>query len=407
MDSGRPGTGLWLSGRFTPHQVDWLVFLGATGFSLAVVLRAALIEEASVALGLAAVPFATVPLLWRRSRPGLVLALITAAFAVSAISGPAAAGGVGLLFAVYAAALYGDRRTRFAGGALALVVLLVAFGTVLSTGTARALGHLAGVAFGYAIAWIHGDRTRTRRAYLAELEARAERLEREQDERAQRAAEQERNRIARELHDIVVHDVSVIAVQAGAARSTSNDDPSRAVKALNLIERTARTTLNELRALLGVLRRDDQAGAPRIPQPKLANIDELVNQARAAGIDIETRVEGTAIGLGDLVELCGYRVVQEALTNVMKHAPHAHVHLLVRYGADDLHLTVVDDGPGAPEDAPTGHGLIGMRERVTLAGGDLRLGPALGGGFRVDARFPLNGDRRPGPAMNGDQPRRS
>jgi signal transduction histidine kinase len=407
MDSSRPRTSLGLSERVTPRQVDWLVFAGAAAFSLAIVLRAALIEEAWVAFSLAVLPFATVPLLWRRTRPGLVLAVVTLAFLVSAVSGPAAADGVGLLFAVYAAALYGDRRTRLAGGALALVVLCVAFGTVLSTGTARALGHLAGVAFGYAIAWIAGDRTRTRRAYLAELEARAERLERERDERAQHAAEEERNRIARELHDIVVHHVSVIAVQAGAARSTSNGESGRALEALTLVERTARTTLDELRALLGVLRKDDQAKAPRVPQPRLANLDDLVTQARAAGLDIESRVEGEARPLSDVVELCGYRVVQEALTNVIKHAPASHVHLLVQYRADDIHLSVIDDGPGTPDDPSKGHGLIGMRERVTLAGGELRLGPALGGGFRVDARFPLNCTRRPEPTIGSAQARGS
>jgi signal transduction histidine kinase len=395
---GAPRARFWLAGRFTPRQVDWMVFASALLLSGPALARVALVGRQSVAVGLMALPFGTVPLLWRRSRPGPVLALLTVAFAVTVVFVGAELNGAGLLFGVYAAALYGDHRVRVAAGVLAGGVLVASFGLVLATGSARGLGHLAGVAFGYGVAWVLGDRTRTRRAYLAELEERAVRLERERDEHAQRATAEERNRIARELHDVVAHNVSVIAVQAGAARTTLRSSPERAVEALGLIERTARGTLSELRALLGVLRKGG-GSAPLRPRPTLGQLDELVAQARDAGVQVEARVEGDARPLVAVVDLCAYRVVQEALTNVIKYAPKAHAHLLVRYGARSLRITVVDDGPGAPANGSAGHGLIGMRERVALVGGQLHVGPALGGGFRVEARLPIDPlDAGPAPA---------
>jgi signal transduction histidine kinase len=271
-------------------------------------------------------------------------------------------------------------------------VLVVAFGIVLTTGSTAALGHLAAPAFGFGVAWVLGDRTRNRRAYLAELEERAARLQRERAEHARRAAEAERIGIARELHDVVVHNVSVIAVQAGAARATSHGDADRATAALGLIERTARATLTELRALLGVLRRqdqDDRSGPVLAPQPSLANLDRLLGQAREGGVHVDARVEGAARPLPATVDLAAYRIVQEALTNVMKHAPGARVHLLVSRGDRAIDLVVVDDGPGAPPNPSGGQGLIGMRERAALVSGHLTAGPALGGGFRVQAQLPV------------------
>jgi signal transduction histidine kinase len=241
-ESKRRRAGFWLVGRFTPRQVDWMVLAGAVALSVPQVLKAAL-AGGGLPVVVAVLPFGTLPLLWRRSWPGRVLAVLVAAFAVSAVFGPREATDPGLLFGAYAAALYGDRPTRLVAGAAAVAVLVVAFGIVFATGSTGALGHLGGPAFGFGVAWVLGDRTRIRRAYLAELEERAVRLERERAEHARWAAEAERIRIARELHDVVVHNVSVIAVQAGAARATSHLDPDRATQALGLIERTARATL--------------------------------------------------------------------------------------------------------------------------------------------------------------------
>jgi signal transduction histidine kinase len=265
--------------------------------------------------------------------------------------------------------------------------MVAAFSTVLATGEARQLGHLAGPAFGSGVAWAVGDRNRNRRAYLDQLEERAKRAEAEREENARRAMEEERNRIARELHDVVAHNVSVIAVQAGAARTTAANDPARALQALGLVEQTARTTLNELRALLGVLRRDDKV--PLAPQPTLRDLNALFTQARDAGIRVEPHIDGAQRQLPGVVELCAYRVVQEALTNVIKHAPGATASVHIDYEKDWLAIDVADDGRGPRATDARGHGLLGMRERVELLGGRMRAGRGSNGGFSVDVRIPL------------------
>jgi signal transduction histidine kinase len=383
-----PGAGLW-AGRLTPRQFDWVVVGAVLVLSLPALVHAGMVGR-PVAIGLATLPFGTVPLLWRRSHPGPVLAVLAAAFALPAIFGnPAEPNSVGLLVGVGAAALYGDGRLRHATGAAAVGALLLAFAIMLVTGEVGTLGHLTGIAFGSGVAWVVGDRARTRRAYLAQLEERAARLEREREDHARRAADAERNRIARELHDVVAHNVSVIAVQAGAARIASKDRPDQATETLGLIERTARETLAEVRTVLGVLRKADQQGPGRGPQPTLAQVDALVVQARKAGLSLQARVQGNLDALPAMVDLAAYRIVQEALTNVMKHAPGARVHLLVDRGDRAIDLVVVDDGPGAPPNPSGGQGLIGMRERAALVGGHLTAGPALGGGFRVQARLPV------------------
>jgi signal transduction histidine kinase len=398
-----PRGGLWAAGRFTPAQADWMVLGVVLALSVPVLVHAALVGNKPVAIGLATLPFGTVPLLWRRSHPGPVLAVLAAAFAVQAIFGNAEPTWIGLLFGVGSAALYGDRRVRLIAGTGALGAMLVAFAMVLATGEARPLGHLAITAVGSGVAWALGDRARTRQAYLAQLEERAARLEREREDHARRAAEAERNRISRELHDVVAHNVSVIAVQAGAARLTSQERPAQGAETLALIERTARSTLAELRTLLGILRRADQEGPGREPRPTLAQLDTLVARAREAGLRLEARVEGTLEALPAMVDLSAYRIVQEALTNIMKHAPGAHAHLLVRRTDRAIDLVVVDDGPGAAPTPSGGQGLIGMRERAALVGGHLTAGPALGGGFRVQAQLPVEAPRAAGDAPHADE----
>jgi signal transduction histidine kinase len=330
--------------------------------------------------------------------------VLAAAFALPAIFGNAEPNAVGLLFGVGSAARYGDRRVRLVAGVAALGGLLLAFAVVLATGEAG-VGHLGVVAVGSGVAWVFGDRARTRQAYLSQLEERAARLEREHQDHARRAAEAERNRIARELHDVVAHNVSVIAVQAGAARTTVQQRPERASEAFRLIERTARTTLAELRTLLGILRRADQEGPGRGPQPSLSQLDALVTRARESGLSIEVRTEGSLEALPAMVDLSAYRIVQEAVTNVIKHAPGARVHLLVRRTDRAIDVIVVDDGPGAIPNPTGGQGLIGMRERAALIGGYLTAGPALGGGFRVHAKLPVEALRTTGSsAYVGENP---
>lgn len=294
-----------------------------------------------------------------------------------------------VLLLVYTVAAHVDRPRSLRVG-LALGVILVA---VMITGVVAEEEDLPAVAVVgnvviFATAWTIGDSVRSRQAYLAEVEARAERAERDREVAAERAVEDERARIARELHDVVAHSVSVMVVQASAGRRVLDRDPALAAESLAVIERTGRNALDELRRLLGVLR-DEDARPTTEPQPTAADIAALVDECREAGLDVELRVDGDCPELSAGVGLTVYRVVQEALTNAVKHAGPAHVEVVVRYG-DAVRIDVLDDGRGpvGRRDLP-GHGLIGMRERVELFGGELSVGPRPGGGFRVRATIPL------------------
>lgn len=227
------------------------------------------------------------------------------------------------------------------------------------------------------IAWIIGDYIRSRRRFLVDL------VTRHQHEREQ-AADDERLRIARELHDVVAHNVSSIAIQAGAARVSG----SSSEEALESIEEGARATLAELNRLLGVLRKSP--GAPLAPQPTLAEADMLLKPARDAGLRATLKVTGEPRPLPQAVDLSAYRIVQEAVTNVLKHSGATRVEVMLDYLPDALELVVSDNGRGAASvaGASTGHGLIGMKERVDLFGGELTTGSSPLGGFTVKARLP-------------------
>jgi signal transduction histidine kinase len=211
-------------------------------------------------------------------------------------------------------------------------------------------------------------------------------LQRQREDEAQRAVAEERARLARELHDVVAHAVSMVVVQAEAGAASG--PPGRVEEAFDAIADTGRTALSELRRLLGVLRSPEEAG-PRQPQPGVAQLEPLVESVRRAGLPVELRIEGTGRPLPPGVDLSAYRIVQEALTNSVKHAGPARASVLLRYGDRDLELEVVDDGRGLRSSTTPGHGLAGMRERTALLGGDLDVGPAPGGGFAVRARLPL------------------
>jgi signal transduction histidine kinase len=232
-----------------------------------------------------------------------------------------------------------------------------------------------------------------RRAYTAELEARAERAERDREEQTRRAVAAERARIARELHDVVAHHIGVVVIQAGAGRRLLDSDLEQTRSALVAVEDAGRRALTAMPSLLRALR-SDQADETRAPQPTLDDLDELVAQVTAAGLPVEVRIEGAMRPLPAGVDLSAYRIVQEALTNTLKHAGAARAHVTVCYELHVLTVTVVDDGVGGwPSDATgSGHGLVGMRERAMLFGGQLRAGPRLEGGFRVAVRFPLNSE---------------
>ncbi|MFF5305663.1 sensor histidine kinase [Streptomyces sp. NPDC013161] len=250
----------------------------------------------------------------------------------------------------------------------------------------------------FALAWVLGDSMRTRRAYFAQLEERAARLEKEREAQAKVAVAAERARIARELHDVVAHNVSVMVVQADGAAYVLDSAPDQAKKALETISSTGRQALAEMRRLLGVLRTGEHKEAGEyVPQPDVEQIDDLVEQCRTSGLPVDFKVEGTPRPLPSGVELTAYRIVQEALTNTRKHGgPNTGASVRLVYFDDGLGLLVEDDGKGAPHELyeeggadGQGHGLIGMRERVGMVGGTLDAGPRPGGGFRISALLPL------------------
>ena len=233
-----------------------------------------------------------------------------------------------------------------------------------------------------------GDSRRQRGEALAERDETRQAMS---DTLQDRAAMEERARIARDLHDVVAHHVSAIAVQAESARLTTEGLSEEGRAHFESIGQTARDALTEMRRLLGVLREDASAEAARDPQPSLAHVNDLVETARAAGSPVTLTLEGTVVPLPTGVDLCAYRILQEALTNVRRHAPGAAVEVELEYQPDALRLRVRDHGSGAPSEEADGHGLLGMRERAIMVGGTLTAGPAEEGGFAVEAVLPIAG----------------
>jgi signal transduction histidine kinase len=297
---------------------------------------------------------------------------------------------IAYLIAVYSVATHRGLGTSLPVGAIGLLAYLCLMGVQgyrFWQSTSNAV-LFVGV-------WWVGRSLRLRRAYLDELEARARRLERarEADSRAARA--EERSRIARELHDVVAHHVSVMTVQAGAARRILHRDPESVQDALSTIEQMGRTALGEMRRLVGVLRTEAEPVRSELsPQPGVHDVTSLVDQLRETGLQVQLWIEGESRSLSPGVDLAAFRLVQEALTNTLKHAgPQARAWVRIQYADRQLEVEVEDDGRGLVAGLGTnggsGHGLVGMRERVALYGGDLRIGPRSGGGFEVRARFPL------------------
>jgi signal transduction histidine kinase len=324
----------------------------------------------------------TLPLAWRRVAPLLVVVLVMGAFAAQAlILDPTPTPDVELipaLIAVYSVAVHGERWASLVGGAVGIVAGLIWLG----------LGDflLPTVIFGGA--WFAGRLVQKRQLYAQALADRARVLEREREANARVAAAEERVRIARELHDVVGHSVSVMVVQAGAERLALGEDRPATRGALLAIERTGREALAEMSRLVGILRQEDE-GLALAPRPSLAQVELLVQTVRDAGVPVELRVEGEPAELPPGIDVCAYRILQEALTNVVKHAGPAAASVVVRYGHRDLELEVTDDGRRALNGASAGYGLVGMRERAELHGGTLEAGRREAGGFGVKARLPL------------------
>ncbi|MDT0439795.1 MULTISPECIES: sensor histidine kinase [Streptomyces] len=388
--------------RRHPTGVDtfWAVVL----FGLSVAGEAVRVEGRGTDLPLLVVPVSLLLCLviaLRRRAPEKMLLLSIAIGAAQVVTdvapGPA---DFALLVITYTVAATGARwasRTALALGLFAAPLAQLRWPNEQTS----FLGNVAIMVFQavpFALAWVLGDSIRTRRAYFAQLEERAARLEKEREAQAKVAVAAERARIARELHDVVAHNVSVMVVQADGAAYVLDAAPDQAKKALETISSTGRQALAEMRRLLGVLRTGEhQEAGEYVPQPDVEQMGELIEQCRTSGLPVDFRVEGTPRPLPSGVELTAYRIVQEALTNTRKHGgPNTGASVRLVYFDDGLGLLVEDDGKGAPhelyeEGGPDGqgHGLIGMRERVGMVGGTLDAGPRPGGGFRISALLPL------------------
>jgi signal transduction histidine kinase len=331
----------------------------------------------------------TLPLFARRRWPFQApLAIVIALGASSVVDGRIFGNElIPFLGAMAAVVLFGMRPERAQG--LAGLAIAIGVGAVAAHNDPQGgAGAFVWVSVVFSVAWVVGFAVGGKFREVDEAKERAARAEREREERARLAVSDERTRIARELHDVVGHSVSVMTVQASAARRLLRPDQAKEREALLVVEQTGREALAEMRRMVGVLRRPEEAPA-LAPQPSLEFLDKLVAQAREAGLPVDLRVEGDPVQLPAGVDLTAYRLVQEGLTNALKHARAQHAEVIVRYSDGHVELTVSDDGHGAGSGDGGGHGLVGMRERVSVYGGELEAGPRAGGGYRLRARLPV------------------
>jgi signal transduction histidine kinase len=328
-------------------------------------------------------------LYWRRVAPLAVLACIAAVLGLSSLIVPPSGDdpispAIALAVALYSVGAHTAGARAWIGAAATLIVVFVVVATDPDSAT---VGSYIFFLLVFGGPWLAGRAIRHRRLSERQLERRAVAAEREREERARRAVAEERARIARELHDVVAHAISVIVLQARGGRR-SLDEPDDARRAFDVIESTGSQALAEMRRLLGLLRQgDEELGLA--PQPSLSSLDSLAAQVTEAGLPVEVTIEGEARELPPGIDLSAFRIVQEALTNALKHAGPATASVVVRYGDDDLELDILDTGPGDGSGDGGGHGLVGMRERANLYGGDVAAGRRAGGGFGVRVRLPL------------------
>ncbi|MFD1372445.1 sensor histidine kinase [Actinoplanes sichuanensis] len=371
--------------RRHPRQADaGIAVLVALACGLVLSGRTGATLEPTDTLDWISVVLLPVPLIWRRRAPVLVFAAATGLFIVSQAMGAQSPAALAVtLTALHAVARY--RPARFAWLA-AVITVLPGFGNRIEDGPAW--GAFAAVSAVTVTAVLVGVNQRTRAAYLLALEDRAQRLEQDRDQRARLAVADERARVAREMHDVVAHHLAVMVALSDGAAVTATDAPQRAADVMGQVSATGRQALGEMRRLVGVLRGTARSEpGSRVPQPGLGDIDALVERVEAAGVRVSLHREGTPGEWGPGTGLAVYRIVQEALTNTLKHAgPHAEAEVWLRYRPDTVEVTVVDDGAGRtarPARVGDRHGLAGMAERATAYGGRVEAGPRDGPGWRV------------------------
>ncbi|GAB7035792.1 sensor histidine kinase [Streptomyces sp. NPDC021749] len=390
--------------RAWPRMADLTVALTCFALSAPVAAGTAYRHQSPIAWSVGGLALACVPLVARTRRPvQVVVATVAVNIAQILLFSFPGASPIPTAVAVQAVAVRSDRR--FARRVAAWVAAVIVAASLLrEPGLENLWQHLAVIA-GMCLAVASGDAARSRRQLLAGALERAERAEHTREEEARRRVTEERLRIARELHDVVAHHITLVNAQAGVAHHLMRTDPDHAYQALERIRDTSRTALDELRDTVGVLRHGDDQTAPREPAPGLDGLGNLLDSFRHSGLDLTLERTGRPPGapLPPITDLAAYRIIQEALTNTRKHAGPVPVRIHLDHRPDVLRITVEDDGPRTPEnsrdDAPgagsgTGHGMIGMRERAKAAGGTLTAGPRPAGGFRIHTELPLRTDRK-------------
>jgi signal transduction histidine kinase len=393
-----------------PLAVDAFIAFGLTGLSLATIAGGARDLGSYDPLSLVLLVLQTMPLIMRRRWPlAVFIVCFGATMAHAALAREQLSTTLGFLVALFTVGEREDRRTSGIVALVAAVIVGVLIGSRVPL--PAGLSGLVQTELAILATWVLGTWSRDRLLRLETAEQRATRLELDREERDRQAVAEERERIARELHDVVTHHVSVIVIQAGAAERAMDKRPADARAAIEAIDRTARQALTDMRRMLGILGRAAPAGGASgdaegggddlAPMPGLDRLGDLLERVRAAGTPVELSITGDRRPLDPGVELSAYRIIQEALTNALRHAPGARARVEVGYGPSLLEIRVDDDGPGrsqgratgawAPSgEAGSGHGLIGMRERVAVFGGEFEAGPTERG-FRVSARLPLRG----------------
>jgi len=374
------------------HVFDALIVAGSIG---AIIELLATRDNADgvhdpLVLAIPGVLVITLPLLFRRRHPfGAPAFVLIAAVVVSFLSDRIVPNSFFVfLFVLAASFLFAmqSNRQAFAGLALGFAAIFI----VVHNDPKHATGDYIFVSIVYTAVWLAGIAVGRQLTQAEAARQEVERLEREREQEAREAVAEERARIARELHDVVGHSVSVMTVQASAVRRRLNPDQEQEREALEIVEQTGREALAEMRRHVGVLRRPEE-GPALAPQPSLQHLDRLVAQARESGLPVDVQIEGEPTQLPPGVDLTAYRLVQEGLTNAIKHARASKADVVVRYGDGIVEVTVTDDGPGGGDGGGGGHGLVGMRERVTVYGGELEAGPRPEGGYSLKARLPVQG----------------
>jgi signal transduction histidine kinase len=382
---------------FSKHGLDLLIVIAAVESAISTALRSDPGHPTGPKLWLevVAVTAIVLTLLWRRRFPFAAPAFTWLASAtLSFVDGLLIVDKAGLSIAGLGASLLLGNLRRVRQAWVGLAIVLSGAAIVIYNDPNHSRGDLIFTPGLFAIGWLVGYALRERTEQTEAAEERAARAEREREAAARIAVAEERARIARELHDVVAHAVSVMVLQVGAVRHRMPVSDTEDRETLTNVEHAGRTALAEMRRLLNAMRHDGEE-VELMPHPGLDNLDSLVDDVRAAGLPVRLQISGEPVALPPGLDLSAYRILQEGLTNALKHARASQAEVEVHYSATELRLEVRDDGPGGPStDAGVGHGLVGIRERVRIFGGGMTAGTSLSGGFVLRAQLPLDGPAR-------------